>query len=154
MDDVHGMKSNKQFVNTLLDVMRRRGPVDKLISDEIRHSCRRDSYHPTQPFHVAECGKKKVKSRSKFELASPELVSILVLVVVALERFNHQITGSNFLSSLPDTTITLLLHFRDDGPLPDLGRTQSKRRCILLNPFRSSQYTLLSTSFCFTNGNR
>ena len=31
--DVHGMGTSKEFVNTLEDVMRKRGAMDKLISD-------------------------------------------------------------------------------------------------------------------------
>ena len=33
---LHGMKSDKEFVNTLLEEIRKRGAMDKLISDSAR----------------------------------------------------------------------------------------------------------------------
>ena len=53
MSDVYPLKSGKQFVNTLEDIIRRRGAMDNLLSDSVKTEISKKVMDILREYHIS-----------------------------------------------------------------------------------------------------
>jgi hypothetical protein len=136
--DVYGVKSSAQFVNTLLDVIRRRGAMDKLISDNAASEASKrvldvlchlmieqwqsEAHMPHQNF--AERHWQDLKRLTTWLMAYknvPEDLWLLcleyvadIMNITAVQSLNWQTPLQRLTGQTPDSSIAMVFEFYDD----------------------------------------